>query len=161
MGGRVYEFEQQLEKGEQGERLLDRYFSRTLGVDVKPVSMEMQLLGIDRLWERPNGKRLSVEYKTDSAAARTGNLFIEVLSNRERGKPGWALTSIAQAIIFYIPGKRKAYFTDTTALKRKLGSWENLISIRIRNPNYTSEGLLLPVRQFVRELGPRVYDLNL
>ena len=75
----TYDFEKQFEIGTQHEQILDEYFQRYFWVE--PASRQEQRQGIDRWFQAPDGSWMSVEYKADMTAGRTGNAFIETISS--------------------------------------------------------------------------------
>lgn len=146
----VYNFGEQLRKGEEGERVLDLALS-TFGT-IEKVAMVDQKRGIDRMVTAHSGKRMAVEYKTDYSAGRTGNAFIETLSVSRTGKKGWAHTSEADVILYYVPlaagrkGKPKVYVITPVKLRALLPAWSGKYrTVRCQNEEYHSEGVLVPL----------------
>lgn len=118
----AYHFDTQLASGQDDEAVLDAFFARFY--EIEPASMELQRIGIDRLFTaRSNGIRKSVEYKSDVTAGRTGNAFIETVSVDTAGKKGWALTCCAQYLVYYIPPTGVAYVFPVTLIKEQLPRW--------------------------------------
>jgi len=140
----TYGFGEQLRIGEAYENDLDEFFRRWY--EVMPVSMELQKLGVDRIFIDQTGRRLSIEYKADETAARTHNAFVETVSVDTEGKPGWALSSIAQLLIYFIPPIRKIYVCRMLDLKMDI---EELIAKfptkQIPNNGYHTTGVPVPL----------------
>lgn len=157
----MYEFKSKLRQGEAEEAELDREFSRRWQFKCRPVSMALQRLGIDRIWEAPDGRRFSVEYKADWTAARTGNVFIETVSVDSEGVPGWALTSLAQLLVYYIPPLKLAYVVYMTAIKKQLHKWfgryeqKAVPNGRDGETVYRTLGLAVPLAEFERDCKPQ------
>ena len=108
-----YNFDVQLAQGESGEARLDRFFSTWF--QIQPATPEEQRQGIDRWFsDRRRPRTLAVEYKTDHTAARTGNAFIETISVDSEQKAGWAFTSQADLLLYYVPGRDQVYVLRTT-----------------------------------------------
>jgi hypothetical protein len=64
---------------------------------------------------------LTVEVKFDEAAARYGNIFVEIFFDEEKGVPGTAFKCKADLLVWVIPGKKKF---DIYILKRaELLAW--------------------------------------
>lgn len=145
-----YSFNGQLQSGEQGEVFLDEYFARWFILE--PASPAEQRQGIDRFFTTRNRKRrFAVEYKTDNVAARTGNAFIETISVDVINKPGWAYTSQAEYLLYYVPGKAVVYMMPMAAIRRCLALWlEHFPHRQIPNNGYNSYGLLVPLGEFER-----------
>ena len=139
----MYSFETMLKNGEQQELLLDRFLSHWY--KITPVSMELQRLGIDRIFEDPRHRRFSVEYKADATAARTGRAFLETVSVDTANKPGWVLTSLAQLLVYYVPLLEYANIYNVFALKSMLPALLQEYSIkRIPNNGYQTHGIAVP-----------------
>lgn len=97
-----YSFQQQDSLGKQGEKILDDWLSSKYQIiDVSHI-LEYQTSGIDRLLMHSSGFTVSVEYKFDKAASRTGNLFFETTSVDTKGIPGWGWSSQADYWIFLL-----------------------------------------------------------
>jgi hypothetical protein len=145
-----YSFNQQLCHGEHGEEFLDHYFSRWFYIE--PANPEEQRLGIDRFFMSRNQKhRLAVEYKTDETASRTGNAFIEVVSVDSSGKAGWAYTSQADYLLYYVPPRAFIYMLKMADIRERLSLWHQKYPLRrIPNNGYFSHGLLVPLRDLER-----------
>ena len=140
-----YEFETQLSIGQQYEAELDAYFSNFF--TVLDVPLAVQKLGIDRVHVRNRHpkRRTTVEYKTDIKAGDTGFFFIEILSNSKTGAAGWAWTSTAQEIVFYVPKFKRAGVVSTLSLRAKIYEWqEKYRTVQCQNADYYSKGVLVP-----------------
>ncbi len=146
----AYQFDTQLYEGNKGERYLDRFFAYWYGIT--PATYRQQRQGIDRVFTcRYFGQSFTVEYKTDKRAARSGNAFIETLSVSTTGKRGWAYTSQAAFIVYYIPGTERVFILDVLLLRANLLRWCNTYPTRsIPNRGYTTEGLLVPLAELER-----------
>lgn len=160
----MYDFSGQLDKGESGEKALDNYYSQWYTITA--VNMSGQKSGTDRLLtDKTTGMRTSVEYKTDDWTPRSGNVFIETVSVDTQNKPGWAYTSCAQWLIYYVPGFKKAYWITMLNVKHYLPYWiANVDKIkgykkkRVPNNGYFTEGITVPLTDFVKCCG-KVDDL--
>lgn len=145
-----YDMQIQAWHGGQGETTLDKYFSKFY--DIEPVSVELQKMGIDRIFvEKGTNIRHSVEYKTDKKAAKTGNLFIESISNDTNGKLGWTVTFLAQVLIIYVPGLQLAFEISASPIKKKLAEWMGKYEVKqIPNPGYYTHGIPVPVAEITK-----------
>jgi hypothetical protein len=156
MPNKVYSFVEQWEKGLEGEKVLDQYFSRWY--DIKEATLEQQTEEkIDRLF-RPKGSLRNtpwrkIEYKTDSRTDKTGNLFIETWSVVERRRYGWAYTTHADEIMYYaLPDT--VYILNKEELQRELPNWLVEYDTKlIPNKNYTTAGIPVPVDVIVELIG--------
>lgn len=143
----MYEFKEQLMKGEKSEDKLDAFFSEWY--TVKRVDMFQQRQGIDRIFTRKdNGSIFKIEYKTDWTASRTQNAFVETISVDTTDKPGWAYSSQSDYLIYYIPGDELIYVITFIALRARLPCWCKFPSRRIPNKGYCTVGLLVPLAEF-------------
>ena len=145
-----HDFEEKLVEGEVAEAELDNYFSRWQ--KIKPVSRELQRLGIDRIWtNKISGTRTTVEYKADSRAADTGNAFIETVSvqSKTQSKPGWAKTSCAQVLVYYLPNVKRVYVFEMLSIREQLADWGKAYrTAKAVNKDYVGKGILVPLSEF-------------
>jgi hypothetical protein len=144
----MYRFRQQLSLGAQGEAVLDAYFGERW--DITPASPSEQRHGIDRWFvSRANpSRRVAVEYKTDHTAGRTHNAFIETVSVDTAGKLGWAYTSAAQMLLYYVPEDERVFVIPLTGLRRALSRWLDRYPKRyIPNEGYHTHGILVPLME--------------
>lgn len=146
----TYNFQSQLEHGTAGEEFLDRYFAQWY--DIQPVTPLEQQQGIDRVFtRRTNGTICMVEYKTDQVAHRTGNAFIETVSVDSAGKLGWAHTSKADYLLYFVEKDLLIYVMRFAVLRQQLPGWvESYEEKTIPNQGYNTRGLLVPLREFER-----------
>jgi hypothetical protein len=144
----TYSFRQQLSRGAQGESVLDAYFAdRWI---ITPASPSEQRHGIDRWFvSRTNpSRRVAIEYKTDRTAGRTHNAFIETVSVDTAGKLGWAYTSAAQMLLYYVPEEAQIYIIQLVNLRRALHGWLDRYPKRyIPNEGYHTHGVLVPLTE--------------
>lgn len=141
-----YRFDVQHTRGLEGEAALDALFARWYRITAASATEQRQ--GIDR-WFSHDTRRISVEYKTDTTAARTGNAFVETVSVDTSGKQGWAYTSQADYLAYYIPPDGVVYVMRFSRLRRQLPRWDLLYPTRtIPNQGYHTHGLLVPLREF-------------
>lgn len=146
----IYDFDTQLLKGKQAENILDAYWKKR-GIKIETVSMNFERLGIDRIFEYKN-IRYTIEYKTDFLASKTGNAFIETVSVAG-ARLGWAYTSLAQGLVYFLPDTHIVYYVNMIEIKRNLMKWESEFPTReVKNKTYTGNGILLPLKKF-EEIG--------
>lgn len=138
----VYNFQEQLKIGQEGEAFLDSFF-RGKGVQVEVVDdLDTQRRGIDRYFHI-EGKTFSVEYKTDHTAARTGNAFLEMAVDK---KAGWVQRTEADFIAYYVPGRQVIYLVRPERIRELLGAYINKLQWgEIRNDSFVAYGMLLPL----------------
>lgn len=155
----TYDFHQQMQQGDDGEAFLDTFFGEK-GYTIRPATREEQRQGIDREFTSPRtGKVSKVEYKTDHTAARTGNAFIETVSVDIAGKMGWALTSQADILIYYIPPDGLIYVVPFMALHWEMPRWLRDFPPRAApNRGYTTHGIIIPLRE-LEQHAMRVYRI--
>lgn len=163
---KTYSFEEQFSKGQKAEKILDTYFSQWY--KIHPANRFWQKQGVDRFWENPAMGRVSVEYKADSTAAKSNNIFIEIISVDKDNKLGWAYHSIAQLLTYYIPPKKIIYLVSMYQIKKMLPIWKRRkYEIQpIPNKNragqiiYNTIGILVPIDDFVKDCKPKIMDLS-
>lgn len=145
-----YNFADQLSHGKRGETFLDRFFAHWFRIE--PAAPEEQRHGIDRHFHHlKSHDDFTVEYKTDSAAARTGNAFIETISVDTEHKAGWAFTSQADVLLYYVPGKDTVYILKMAAIRARLPLWRQTCEVReVPNGGYHTHGLLVPLQELER-----------
>lgn len=146
----TYDFNTQLIKGESKEGVLDTFYSRLF--HVRKVDMSMQRIGIDRLFvSRRNGSVYSVEYKADGRTSETGNVFIETVSVDVSNKLGWAYTSCAQVLLYFVPQNGVVYRTTMMNVRMHLADWLGMFDMRpIKNNGYYTKGIVVPVEEFIK-----------
>lgn len=133
-----------------GEKELDEFFSQWY--NIQPVDREMQRQGIDRIFTRhDNDHVFKVEYKTDWKATKTQNAFVELISVDSIGKPGWAYSSQADYLLYYLPEDILVYVIAFGNLRNCLPAWVDKYPERtIRNAGYNTVGVLTPLCEFER-----------
>jgi hypothetical protein len=113
----VYDFATQLAIGKQAEAVLDLFFADKFLIAEATQAQERQ--GIDRLFlDRANNDVCTVQYKCDWKAGKTGNAFVETVSVDRQGKKGWAYTSQADRLIYYIPSDLLIYVIAFATLRK-------------------------------------------
>jgi hypothetical protein len=156
----VYDFDRQLRDGLKHEAALDAHFSQWYAItrldqddpavpECKRLARRgLQLMGVDRIWERAaTGERWTVEYKSDTKADATGNAFIETVSVDTQDRKGWAYTSIAQLIVYYVPQQGRVLVINVPALRIALRAWPARYPVKYaENRDYKTHGLLVPLR---------------
>lgn len=144
---RQYDFETQRQVGREGETFLDQWLSLNYKVLDVSEDLKYQQSGIDRIVTRPDGSIITVEYKFDIAAKRTGNLFFETLSNDKERIPGWGWSSQADYWIFLIPEQEIIIFKPG---KLRALVWESQKLLKERsvaNRRYNTIGYPVPLVQ--------------
>ena len=146
----IYQFATQLAQGQSYEQLLDQRFDELY--IIQPATPQQQRQGIDRVFRPRKAPHevLYVEYKADSTAARTGNAFVETISVDTFDKPGWAMSSQADWLMYLVPGVCEAlYIIRMADLRLRLPKWRRTCQERrIPNEGYFTVGLLVPLREF-------------
>ena len=142
----MYDFDVQLAKGQKAEdaaynKLKDRFEN----VEDLRLDKEFQSKGVDFIADN-----LWVEVKSDSY--NTDLLFIETVSNKERGKAGWLHTCQADIILWFKPTKMVEI--DWKVGKLHVVKFERFFRkcstrTRVGNTFYTSEGLLVPIAELI------------
>ena len=142
---KIFDFNEQLIEGQETERFLDSIFSKF--VRIQDVEMDLQTKGVDRIfyWD---DMAIAVEYKADRRATITGNAFIEIISVSHTNKAGWAKTTNADWIIYFLPQEMKAYVVRVKEMRQKLDEWLNTYPTgTAQNEEYQSIGILVPLTE--------------
>lgn len=145
-----YQFEGQLKRGQDGESVLDRHYGRWF--EIAPATDTEQREGIDRHYtDRKSGMHHAVEYKTDWTAGWSNNAFVETISVDTTGKRGWAYTSKAEWLIYYIPPLGIAYMFKFAVIRAIVDNWKAKYETRaIPNKGYKTHGIIVPLHEFER-----------
>jgi hypothetical protein len=155
----VFNFNDQMRQGDQAEVFLDSFFAAK-GYSIAHASRDQQRQGIDRLLTNPQGKESTVEYKADSAAARTGNAFIETVSVDASGKMGWALTARADILVYYVPPNGTIYVIPFKTIQWELPRWIRDYPPRhAQNNGYATHGIIIPLSELEKS-AMRVYRIT-
>jgi len=146
----VYHFDEQNLRGGKGEAYLDTFFAER-GHYIQKATRGQQRLGIDRVFLK-DGTVVRVEYKTDLLAHKTGRVFIETVSMDSSGKQGWAFTSRADLIVYFIPGLKRIVVVPPENLRSEIGRWEQIYPTRAAsNEEYSTHGILVPIEELERQ----------
>lgn len=145
----MFPFKDKLEEGEKYEKELDAYYSKWFKVEA--VDLSTQKMGIDRIFtNQTDGTRWTIEYKSDTVASSTGNAFIETISVNTTNKPGWAYSSCAQLLFYYLPMEGKVARLTMYAIKNLIREWLNKYPIKpCHNESYQSFGICVPLPVFM------------
>lgn len=122
-------------------------------------SLDDDRAGVDRWLTRPDGSVVGVDYKIDVRSAETGRYFVELISNDERGSPGWAVKpSRATFILFFTP-PRDVVVVDLDRLRAAVEIWKDQYRRRAAaNKTYQTIGICVP-RAEVEAVGSYSADI--
>lgn len=150
MNPKTHSFTHKLKEGQRHEAFLDRYFSADFAIT--PANPTEERSGIDRHFKRRrDGRCLTIQYKADSTAARTGNAFIETISVDRDNIPGWAYTCRADLLIYYIPPMGLAYVLEPAVIRDRVDAWQQTFKSKaIPNKGYNTIGVLVPLDEIER-----------
>jgi len=142
---RIHDFQTSLTFGKRVEEDLDEIFSKWYLIEEVSLADEKRL-GIDRIFTKPDGTKLKIEYKADRWALQTGNVFMELSVN---GNPGWTRKTIADVVIYALVDVAgnpvSAIVLKQETIKEMLPKWEQLPLKRIQNTNFFGVGVLVPI----------------
>lgn len=150
------DFVECLQYGQSGEALIEKHFSDRW--DIQPATTEQQKLGIDRVFKNQcTGEAYTIEIKTDTVAAKTGNAFLEIAKHLNPYRPGWVYTCQADFLFYLVPHQMLIVVRPNT-LRLHIESW--LISYPLRNvksegkhQNYQTQGVLVPLDELAKTGG--------
>lgn len=118
-----YDMREQLDLSRLRDSEIDKHFSDKWGIE--PVGRLFERIGVDRIWtHKMTGRRWSVEYKHDTLAHKTGNVFVETTSVDTADVKGWAYTSCAQVLVYYVVSGEYAFVIRMAEIERRLAVWE-------------------------------------
>lgn len=165
MSALIYNFDDQLEKGERIELALDEHF-QSLGARVLRAKPEHQRVGVDRWFKLPfhiKAEPIPVEYKADWKATETGNVFLEFISVM-RGdiieSLGWVTTSRAEWLFYCLPESGYVLHVEFSRLRKEFCKWEKQFpKKKVKNQGYVSWGVPVPLEVF-GEISIRQIKLN-
>lgn len=153
---KVHDFRASLRRGQAMEREV-KFLLEELGFRTYPATKEEQLAGIDmtirvRKDSLPGCMR-SLEVKFDERAEETGNIFVELYSNEQSRRKGWAYTSTADVLLVVVPekGHQHLFFIRPPALRAALPAWRaEYREARAQNATFNSLGVLVPLHELDR-----------
>ena len=139
-------FQQQLKVGNIGEAAIASYLtSRNWQVTDTTKNESFFALDIDFIANKGAESR-TIEVKTDTAIARTGNLFLEISQDEGSSRKGWALTSEAQ-YLFYYDLQNKICYCFFMEDMRKATQNSAYRKARCFDNHFTRVGVLLPLKE--------------
>jgi hypothetical protein len=112
--------------------------------------------GVDLLWQRPSLPVAGIEVKGDRQG-RTGNYFLELVSNLEKDTPGCFLYSESDLLVYVFLERRELHLLPLRAarewfLPRAKAFPVRSTRTRLGKESYTTLGALVPVMQLLREV---------
>ena len=110
---------------------------------------------------------LTVEVKGEVMGDRTGNYFLEIISNNNKGTPGCIYQTRAQYLFFLFMDSNELCIFETEPLQQWLREHEDKLpkgkgqtTSRNGEPWYHSVGCLVPRQRLNAELQPEIHYLN-
>jgi len=155
MSTNQHKFSDSYQRGLRGEEATERFLD-VCGLNWSTVtSRSAQKQGKDYTVENA----VSIEVKTDDMALETGNVFIEVVGNDQKGTPGWAHYTQAD-MLFYIIGN-ECIVCSPVVIRKMLDNWGERYAVKqCHNKHYSSEGIIVPVHAFKRDAGDYIFDIE-
>jgi hypothetical protein len=120
---------------------LDRWLREAY--DLREATMDEQWQGIDRVAVTPEGP-VGIDYKCDERAARTGNLFFELVSNDVTGREGWVFSSRADWLAYFIVPDEVWMFLFRRVRSRLPAWWMRYPLRAALNDGYRTQGVCVP-----------------
>lgn len=160
MSNTVHNFNKSINVGDYGEQIIKSYFKTNPNIvyviDVSK-NKKYQDKDIDFIVKLKNGENISVELKTDTYD--TGNIFYEVISNKEYNVLGCMIKSKAKCLLYYFIKTKELYIIDLKSYRKWINkNNERFAKKKIKNINKRgndithSIGLLIPKRIFEKEM---------
>lgn len=155
-----HDFQKSAQFGELGCKRIQEHLWNSLGIQSHDVGMTDQFRGIDL-----DSGATTFEVKTDQIALRTGNAFIETLSNVGTGRRGWALTCQANWLLYFITADADGgtlHWIRPPNIKELVGAWSTQYPMRdALNYGYMTRGVCVPLQVFrkhcdtIEDISPR------
>jgi len=144
----MHRFDESLRRGEFHAQYLDFYFGPEFVIREATRSEDRR--GIDRWFaHRLTGEMYAIQYKADERASETGNAFVEVVSVDVDNVDGWAYTTEADFILYYLPCDGKIYVIRPRDVMRFAKEWRGQYPIRqAKNDGYSTHGICVPLAVF-------------
>ncbi len=128
MNQQTYCFYDRNSLGSKGQAVVERYLHSldcTLSIEDVSNNQDYWGKGIDFLWETHSGHSelemiINCEVKTDTWMARTGNFFIETVSNSNTNSSGWIHYSEAAALFYLSWDEKLLYDLNMQDLRKYL-----------------------------------------
>jgi hypothetical protein len=137
---KLFDFDEQLNVGNDGESVFAKHYAR-----LKPVK------STDRKIDFILGDGRSVELKTDTYdMEKTPNFFMEIFGDIDAEKIGgpWrAMQDGVDLFVYFFPKNKTFFWFKTVALCRKLDelvAQQNLTPKEIRNKGWSARGYVVP-----------------
>ena len=146
--GKIHEFADSLERGQDGELFAHHWLSRWGEVGIVDDRSE-QRKGIDLFLVPKEGEPLTFEVKTDYMAGKVKRLFLETASVvRAAGveKQGWVFTTQADRVLIIVPNMVAMVFQPHAIQSFVEAMWTRYRIAHADNDDYMSQGLLVPIR---------------
>ena len=153
----MFNFLGQLDIGKNGERQVDKFFSRWYKIENVSLDTEIKK-GYDRIFTDVNGKQTKVEIKFDTRTEQTGNLFLEdKIVYDYKTTSGWIVKSQAD-ILIYTTQKRFLLFYMQNLKEWFIANYSQYQMRRVPNNGFYGTGYLVPLKNlkttdsFIKEL---------
>jgi hypothetical protein len=160
MQAKQYNFNVQHEIGKKGEQILDKWLQTAYKITDVSDNPKYQEVSIDRILTRSDNSAITVEYKFDLAAKRTGNLFFETISVDTKKVPGWGWSSQADYWIFLIPDQEILIVKPARLRALIWREYRECSEKQIPNRGYNTLGLPIPLSE-VRKIATQIQKLYL
>jgi len=142
-----------LAQGGKSEALVQAFLN-TKGWDVtdRTHDKEYQSIDIDFTVIKANDCR-SIEVKQDNRVGDTGNLLIEIITNKKSGNQGWFNKTQAEYIVFHDTINKQLLIAETAELRAYLNTKANCARWKewktFEGYGYkTAEGWLIPIADY-------------
>lgn len=134
-------------------------YLRRHAVKIKDVTgiKEYQKQDIDLLCENQNGQKFSVEVKWDRKIHRTGNAFIELVTDLDKNEDGWFKFCKATYIFYGDAENRLFYIIDRVKLAEYIEAHKELKRVESKEKYYYKDedkislGVLVPMSNLMIE----------
>ena len=157
----MFDFEEQLEIGKQGEKLIKRFYETQKTEEdknkyiVRDARKEEQLKGADFFIINNELGTRYVEVKTDTRAEQTGNvaLEIQIVYGDTDKRIGCALKTFPDFLMYWIYPTNRVLYWNPERLIPYIMDWiinqEHRI-VDAENKNFFSRSLIVPIEELIK-----------
>ena len=148
MGEQVeFDFHEKRREGDKGEWLMNTY--HTLWFDIVESGNDGRERGYDSIFTRfSDSTPFLVETKVCNRAHETGNLIVETMSKVEFDKLGWAITSEAEILLWYIWFWDEVIYFRMPDIKKRVNQWKERygeLALMKNKQGWTTRAIMVPL----------------
>lgn len=152
----------QFKRGMEAENYLDQYFGTQFEITRTTSYQERSLCLGDRIYKNAAGS-FFVEYKSDTRAHVTGNVFFETISVDNPCKPGWVYTCQSDYILYAILLSKTILIFKPPVLRKNIAEMKAKFregaASKDQGEDYKTYGVIVPLH-YAKTLAAKIILLN-